>query len=996
MKLWLAWLAWHVSLSSCCRGYGRLGGHQELLLDGLRGLGSIHCSSRRSGIRHPSTCEPASISSGCCLRSRCPSRWSPLECNPGSPCGTGLQVGKADPLPEGRRQLGPMGRCRPLASSKPMDRKFTNSHPCYSNRRSFFRKEAEAVSSGGSSRRQRVHDCGGSPEGQVVSTLHRCDGWTTRGGMRTILRAIISVASEGLHSAKPSIHRLWSIWALWEKIVAVLEIQNIRLDTGGLHHEGNPRPSKFCSLEGVIPGVQNSHDHDGHHQCRELDGLRRDDRTLLHHLSHSLAFGGDVRGQCESRACNETQDEADSKHGERRPTSTKVGPSETLGLHLPSDDRGRKILEGATSYTSFGVVGRRRERAAEDSIRENVLVVHEGRHRHHDAPEGEHTREKSNYKQEEEEVPRRIPKPKAKWRTLWRISQKQRKGQKRKRATVVLRVERQHWSMWWAFPWFRVQSSGQERTSVHEMQVSGPSCTRMPNKEGMKHPKTNAAGEGEQASGSKDVPGGGEGNSTKRSRSFREENIGWDSEDSEMGTIRRGGKPFTLQDYLAGRKFKFLHHFAGPRDPLGKHLKERAEGRINLEVISVDKLSGGGDLRQEQPYAEHLAMAKRGELDGFHAGFPCATYSRLRWRDAPGLPGPVRSKTHPYGLKSNNASQQKECDNGTILASRSVKLATQILENPPPSELPEHLSAWELPEVKDYLRLDGVKAVDFVTCAYEHHLPPGKRHWKPQRFAGTLYNIGTLGLFPCSCGEGVKHEPIVGVERSRASAEYPEALCKAYAILVIEHFEKMAKEEFLREKMKYLEERKTKRQKNKGEPNKIARNKTSPEAEREPIRLTPAPASKDWIGDPTKKHGLFKAMPSKKEAAEQEVFVGGMRNPAVVVKGLPVLQNLGVKVKAAWEGFVRRHPKALEVAENYGTLECEYNETVTKEWIATLKRTLGARAAPKARKEEHIPYRSPLDPEILQAWIQKPQLLMAIAKMRNNGWTRISNFAMAQ
>ena len=549
----------------------------------------------------------------------------------------------------------------------------------------------------------------------------------------------------------------------------------------------------------------------------------------------------------------------------------------------------------------------------------------------------------------------------------------------------MLCMERQHWAMCWITPWFGMQSTGEERTQMHEVQIPGTSSKRMPNKERVKTHGEGAEGGSELASSSKDHPGGEEGRRSKRTRSFREENFGWDSDDSEMGTIQRGGKPYTLQDYLKERKFKFLHHFAGPKDPLGKSLKERAEGRINIEVISVDKMAGSGDLRQEQPYSEHLPMAKRGEFDGFHAGFPCGTYTRVRWRDAEGLPGPVRSKTYPYGLKSNDSHQQRECDNGTILASRSVKLATQVylgrqmkikpvvtLENPPPSDLPEHLSAWELPEVKDYMRLDGVKAVDFQTCVYEHQ-PLGKRHWKPQRFAGTLYNIGTLGIFPCSCGEGVRHEPIIGVERSRASAEYPEALCKAYAMLVVEQFERMAKEEFLREKMKYLEEKKPKRQKKKEGGERRNRSKPPIERQKETVRLTPAPASKDWIGDGSKRHGLFKAMPSKKEGVDQEVLYGGMRNPAVVVKGLPVLQNLGVKVKAAWESFVRRYLKALEVAETYGTLDCGYNENVAKEWVATLRRTLGAKSAPISRRDENVPYRSPLDPELLQPWIQRGQ-----------------------
>ena len=97
--------------------------------------------------------------------------------------------------------------------------------------------------------------------------------------------------------------------------------------------------------------------------------------------------------------------------------------------------------------------------------------------------------------------------------------------------------------------------------------------------------------------------------------------------------------------------------------------------------------------------------------------------------------------------------------------------ASATLENPPPSSQVDHLSSWELPEMCAFLTMDDVNFCIFNTCAYQPEVPVGKRHFKPQKFAGSL-----LGL-PCDGG----HQPIVGREASKASAEYLTALCQAYA-----------------------------------------------------------------------------------------------------------------------------------------------------------------------------------------------------------------------
>ena len=203
-----------------------------------------------------------------------------------------------------------------------------------------------------------------------------------------------------------------------------------------------------------------------------------------------------------------------------------------------------------------------------------------------------------------------------------------------------------------------------------------------------------------------------------------------------------------------------------------------------MKTISTDQLQGG-DLLAPQPFGEHLDMAKQGQIDGYHAGWPCSTFSRLRWRTAPNLPGPVRARWAPNGFASNSRAQQKECDDGTVMLARSLCMAQEVnlskekgaaspfytLENPPPSDHWEHISAWEMDETLRFIEAHHPLVVDFNTCYYEVDTEIGKRHLKPQRFAGSLRGLGNLrGV--CHFGEA-GHEAVVGSARSKASAAYP-------------------------------------------------------------------------------------------------------------------------------------------------------------------------------------------------------------------------------
>ena len=194
-------------------------------------------------------------------------------------------------------------------------------------------------------------------------------------------------------------------------------------------------------------------------------------------------------------------------------------------------------------------------------------------------------------------------------------------------------------------------------------------------------------------------------------------------------------------------------------------------------------------------------------------------------------------------------------------------------------------------------------------------------------------------------------------------------MCKLYATLAVQHWERMAKEEYYKMKMTRLQKQIDESKVTKGDE-EVDKREEAMEERPKRLKLTPAPSS-EWKGDPSTKHGLLKAMQSKQECIGQEVYVGGMRNPAVVVKGMPTMVNFGVRVRAAWESFIKTNKEALKVAEDYGTLHCDYIEKVLDNWKAKLKMTVGAKSPPKSRKEENIPYRSPLDPELLQGWIDR-------------------------
>ena len=254
----------------------------------------------------------------------------------------------------------------------------------------------------------------------------------------------------------------------------------------------------------------------------------------------------------------------------------------------------------------------------------------------------------------------------------------------------------------------------------------------------------------------------------------------------------------TFNEYKDARTFRFLHLFSGKRDVLGKEiLRQCSVEGLRAEICALDReREGGPDMLADQPYQDLIRDAAKGDFDASHAGYPCGSFSRVRYVETEGMPGPVRSLQHIYGLPTNTQKQQKEADQGTIMCVRSLNITAEViqaqrrrgvpeaatLENPPGSETGFEGPSWELPESKQFREQFNITWVDYNTCAFQQK--ERIRWFKPGRFAGRMKGLDAL-VRSCRCPSGFEHQTLRGRERTAAAAEYPKELCEVYAKLLI-------------------------------------------------------------------------------------------------------------------------------------------------------------------------------------------------------------------
>ena len=112
-------------------------------------------------------------------------------------------------------------------------------------------------------------------------------------------------------------------------------------------------------------------------------------------------------------------------------------------------------------------------------------------------------------------------------------------------------------------------------------------------------------------------------------------------------------KSKNFDEFRQARKFRFLHLYSGPRDILAQEVQVAAEkARLTVETRSLDRKNDPSmDLGSRSTHDVLREEVRNGEWDATHSGFPCGSFSRVRHRRVPGLPGPVDIREIHQGNK---------------------------------------------------------------------------------------------------------------------------------------------------------------------------------------------------------------------------------------------------------------------------------------------------------------------------------------------------------
>ena len=206
-----------------------------------------------------------------------------------------------------------------------------------------------------------------------------------------------------------------------------------------------------------------------------------------------------------------------------------------------------------------------------------------------------------------------------------------------------------------------------------------------------------------------------------------------------------------------------------------------------------------------------------------------------------------------------------------------------------------------------------------------------------------------------------------GKQKTAAAAEYPRELCEVYAKILLKVWKTTMNLEWWRWQAEAKEK----------EVNQLQKAwMTSKEK-----RLVPRPLEtktmdqrrflkRAYEGDDEMLAGLPQRVRDSqkvKRELENNLYLGGMRNPGAAVARMNILAEAGKDIRRVWNTFVVENPEALELARTYGTERCSPDESVATKWRATLGKLMRAMAEPTVLRDKWS-FRSPLDPAMWDAW----------------------------
>ena len=733
----------------------------------------------------------------CCPRAGEAGRKHSTVGSSGFPCGPYLQPCEAHTTYKRRGRLGCMVRHIALLPSAHGRADGDEGTCSFGGARTQNENDPDTRSGG----RWGVHRAGRRLKSCLVPTVPINGGGLPAGRGGPHLRTTQCLAEENFGARHGTLRGLCHLRPIWSQSIEGIEVQDVRTDIIRLHDEGVAGPCNIHPVANVLQVVENVPHNAGRSGPRGVARVRDGHRKIVEDVSIGLAFDICCRRSCKVIPVKQTSIKSTDGRKGRETTSGWLQPEQTMGLCVPHPGEGRNVLQNTGSHPCPCMDRVRKSWSPEDTSRAVSLQLPPRWIGRHSTRHGERHRHEGNtteQPQEEEKVGQRRWRRWRRPQTFKRLGRKERREQ-RKRRSEMLRLEQRQRALWGLGAGATMCSKGQTSTPLHEVRLPRSSKPKLHEE----RVRSNAADDNDPKTGAAKQE------TTEGAKSPNSYTYTYETEDEEEKGGDDGGdegpqeetplQAETLEEYYTKRVFIFIHHYAGAEDPLTTAMRNEtlAQG-IRLKAISVEKSNGSGDLLADEPYATHLRWARRGYIDAYHAGFPCSTFSRLRWRRAPNMPGPVRSAQEPYGMKANTAAEQAECDRGTIMACRAIDMATAVcqkpqittippvatLENPPPSNTEGHMSAWELSEMDKFRSTMPHYEVEFNTCGYESRIPIGKKHYKPQRFEGSLQGLGTLRR-ECQCGYPGNHEVITGQDRSKASATYPGELCREYAKLAI-------------------------------------------------------------------------------------------------------------------------------------------------------------------------------------------------------------------
>ena len=454
------------------------------------------------------------------------------------------------------------------------------------------------------------------------------------------------------------------------------------------------------------------------------------------------------------------------------------------------------------------------------------------------------------------------------------------------------------------------------------------------------------------------------------------------------------GPKLTWAQFRQKKLHVFIHHFAGSGyyTDLGPTIVATAECRgLRAAEISVDRLRTSEDLDAAEPFNTHLRWAENGDIDGFHAGFPCSSAAASRLVNIPGLPGPVRDAQNLYGLPGNTPEQQAEADMGTRLAEKSAlmcmtmarvakergRLTVATGENPRPKEAWSRVpSLFSLPAWQEVLTDADSEAAAFPLCAYG--VPCSK--W--MMLAGFLRNLNSMSAEPC--GQCWSHPAVDSPDKVKDSGHYPADMCVAYASLVVDAWESNLEMDFADYKartiiLEDLDKRVRRAQAQiiqsmsriTAQPRGVSNLTWSSEV---PTTIAKGPSSskiaKPVIPEAELQLPMKTPFKSKKLIKQEQdaACIGGMRNPNSAVARNGGLGAMGMAVRSLFEDFAKRRPEVLQIADNLGlTTYTGPTQALITDFRLELASLLGATHDP--RPVVSLGKQSPLQPAIIDKWL---------------------------